>query len=99
MYRQNTVAVNSFAPNAWGLYNMHANVLEWCSDWYGETYYDDCKAKGVVENPAGPETGSKRVLRGGGWNYIAEYCRSAYRDSGTPDFRNSYVGFRLVFVP
>ncbi len=99
VYRQNTVAVNSFAPNAWGLYNMHANVLEWCSDWYGETYYDDCKAKGVVENPAGPETGSKRVLRGGGWNYIAEYCRSAYRDSGTPDFRNSYVGFRLVFVP
>jgi len=99
VYRQNTVAVNGIAPNAWGLYNMHGNVKEWCSDWYGGTYYHDCKANGTVLNPAGPATGSYRVLRGGSWNYGAVPCRSAYRCSSTPDFRLFDVGFRLVFVP
>ncbi|MEI7748550.1 MAG: SUMF1/EgtB/PvdO family nonheme iron enzyme [Chlorobiaceae bacterium] len=99
VYRQNTVPVNSFAPNAWGLYNMHGNVLDWCSDWFGGKYYDECKAKGVVENPPGPEAGSDRVLRGGSWSGGAEDCRSAFRLSDTPDNRSSIVGFRLVFVP
>ena len=99
VYRENTVAVDSFAPNSWGLYNMHGNVFEWCSDWYGGPYYDECKAKGVVENPGGPETGSYRVLRGGSWNGDARGCRSAYRYSDTPGFRSYLVGFRLVFVP
>jgi len=98
-YRLNTVPVNSFAPNAWGLYNMHGNVWEWCGDWFGGRYYDECKAKGVVENPVGAEAGSYRVLRGGSWNNSAEYCRSAYRYFDTPGSRHSYVGFRLVFVP
>ncbi len=98
-YRSNTVPVDSFVPNAWGLYNMHGNVWEWCRDWFGGRYYDDCKAKGVVENPAGPEIGSRRVLRGGSWSNRAESCRSASRNGNTPDSRSDFFGFRLVFVP
>jgi len=98
-YRQTTISVDSLEPNAWGLYNMHGNVWEWCSDWYDENYYEECKAKGVVENPKGPEKGSNRVLRGGSWNYFARFCRSAYRLYYTPVNRPNYVGFRLVFVP
>ena len=99
LFRENTVAVDMFAPNAWGLHNMHGNVWEWCSDWYGEKYYDECKAKGIVDNPDGPKKGSGRVLRGGSWGGGAEDCRSAYRGGGSPGDRTYYVGFRLVFVP
>jgi len=98
-YLQKTTPVGSYPPNAWGLYDMHGNVYEWCLDWYDEKYYDECKKKGSVENPKGPETGSYRVLRGGSWSSVARDCLSAYRNCAYPADRNVFFGFRLVFVP
>jgi formylglycine-generating enzyme required for sulfatase activity len=99
LYRENTVSVDSFSTNAWSLSNMHGNVWEWCSDWYDSNYYDKCKAKGIVENPAGPSSVSYRVLRGGSWSDDARHCRSSYRSRDTPVYHSSHVGFRLVLVP
>jgi formylglycine-generating enzyme required for sulfatase activity len=99
LYRENTVPVGSLAPNEWGLYNMHGNVWEWCSDWYKDSYYEECKAKGVVENPDNQEKSSYRVLRGGYGAGGAGDCRSAYRGHDTPGNRSNYAGFRLAFVP
>ena len=99
IFRKKTLPVDSFEANAWGFYNMHGNVWEWCGDWYGENYYEECKANGMVENPEGLETGSRRVIRGGSWDNNAEICRSASRFNHTPDYRNYDIGFRLVFVP
>ena len=99
MFRKNTVPVDSFTPNTWGLYNMHGNVWELCHDRFEGSFYDECRSKGIVTNPDNQAKGSNHVLRGGGWDSGARDCRSAYRSSCDPVGCFNFVGFRLVFVP
>jgi formylglycine-generating enzyme required for sulfatase activity len=88
--RQMTVPVGQFAPNKWGLHDMHGNVWEWCQDWYGPYRSDQ------VTDPEGPSSGSARVCRGGGWGYDGSDCRSANRNRFSPGFRGANVGVRLA---
>jgi formylglycine-generating enzyme required for sulfatase activity len=85
-----THAVGQKKPNAWGLYDMHGNVWEWCSDWYGDY------PRGAVTDPMGASTGSYRVHRGGSWCNVAAGCRSACRSRNVPSYRYSLLGFRLA---
>ena len=95
-----TAIVGSYAPNAWGLYDMHGNVWEWCLDWYA----DDITAHGGKVNidPATPAntlsgaSGADRVTRGGGWFSAADLCRPAIRNSSTSTTRHNGNGFRVV---
>lgn len=89
-YRRQTVDVNEFEPNPWGLYNMHGNVSEWCWDFYA-AYNTE-----VQTNPAGATTGRNRVARGGGWYDYAKHVRSAYRSVAPPDYADYKRGFRLA---
>lgn len=91
VYREKTTPVKSFEPNAWGIYDMHGNLYEWCLDWYGETLSGG-------DDPAGVGEGEGRVIRGGTWNRTATSCRSAYRYSAGPESRSYNIGFRVVLV-
>ncbi|MEM6261398.1 MAG: SUMF1/EgtB/PvdO family nonheme iron enzyme [Bacteroidota bacterium] len=83
-------------PNALGLYDLSGNVYEWLWDWFDGTYYEMCKEQGTVVNTIGPGAGSRRVVRGGSWFFSNDdFLRVAFRDGVQPDFRVSYIGFRL----
>jgi formylglycine-generating enzyme required for sulfatase activity len=93
VYREKTTPVGSFQPNGWGLYDMHGNVWEWCEDWSHDNY-NGAPSDGSAWESGGEQ--KERVLRGGSWGSYAAFLRSANRGRNSPDYRDSYDGFRVV---
>ncbi|MDE5788386.1 MAG: formylglycine-generating enzyme family protein [Bacteroidaceae bacterium] len=89
-----THPVKSKQANGLGVYDMSGNVWEWCSDWYCDNY-----DASDTNNPTGPLTGSRRVFRGGSWDYCANLCRVSLRGYNEPGSRYYDLGFRVVLVP
>lgn len=87
-----TSPAGSFSPNGYGLYDMAGNVFEWCWDWYSSTYY----ASSPRTDPRGADSGVKRVVRGGCWDYSVANCRNATRNELDPTWANNSTGFRLA---
>ena len=87
-----TTTVGSYSPNAFGLYDMHGNVWEWCSDWYDRAYYQ----RGPASDPRGPNEGSRKVIRGGDWYSDGRDCRAAFRYAGLPRGTFYATGLRVL---
>ncbi len=102
-YLENTLKANDCRthpvgkkqPNAFGLFDMHGNVMEWCNDWFDREYY----AAAPAVDPTGPAEGRFKVLRGGAWNTRGNRCRSAFRGRMNPLARLNYIGFRVLARP
>jgi len=90
IFRRKPIPVASLSPNAWGIFDMHGNVAEWCQDRYG-TYLPN-----TLTDPTGPPEGAYQVIRGGAWRNGARLCRSAARTKGPPNVKSDMLGFRLV---
>jgi formylglycine-generating enzyme required for sulfatase activity len=90
LFRKITVSSGSFPPNAWGLYDMHGNVWEWCWDYY------NLPNATPVSDPIGPASGAHRINRGGGWTSPAKSMRSALRGSDLPETAGNNLGFRIA---
>jgi formylglycine-generating enzyme required for sulfatase activity len=84
--------VGSYPPNKLGLYDLHGNIWHWCQDWYDRGYY----GRGPAKDPAGPDRGTSRVIRGGSWCVGGRECRAAYRGNEAPNFQDGTIGFRVV---
>ena len=89
-----THAVGRKRPSAWGLYDIHGDVWEWCQDWYDKDYY----AASPQNDPSGPPGGLHRAHRGGSWHILAGNCRSAFRDRNAPWYHDDHLGFRVSLV-
>ncbi|MEM7799009.1 MAG: formylglycine-generating enzyme family protein [Chloroflexota bacterium] len=90
-----TCPVNAFRPNKYGLYNLSGNVWEWCFDWFSPNFHQ----LGPKQNPAGPPSGTQKVMKGGSYLCHKSYCnryRVGARTSNTPDSSTGHMGFRLV---
>ncbi|MBQ7652729.1 MAG: formylglycine-generating enzyme family protein [Victivallales bacterium] len=87
--------VGCYKPNAWGLYDMHGNVSEWCLDWWGSNTFSDMPET----DPKGMPNGITRVMRGGSWIDYAQYCRSGIRRDANPLTGYHYFGFRVTCRP
>jgi formylglycine-generating enzyme len=90
IYRHGPTPVRTFAPNAWGFFDMHGNAYQWCSDWYGPY------PAGVATDPQGAKSGSNRVIRGGKYGSGPRYLRSAARYKYSPNNSSVVFGFRVV---
>ena len=89
--KSTTHPVGQKEPNAFGLYDMHGSIWQWCQDWWEDDY-----SQSSSENPQGPTHGVDRVERGGCWGNDPLLCRSAYRSKCNPDGHAATIGFRVV---